>query len=129
MGYSCPVCGDPQADDEHLANHLAVTAMMRGGDHEEWLDDHVPDWEEMGPTDLATEVAELAEKTEYPQVFEDTTDGHDDQSSDSHDHSTASDLPPGADALVDTGDDEETAEILRQAREMTEQRRSDDEEP
>ena len=128
MGYSCPVCDDPQADDEHLANHLAVTAMMRGGDHEAWLDERVPDWEGMGPTELATEVVERAEETEYPQVFEDTTDGHDHQSVESHDQGARADLPPGADALVDADHDVDAEKILEEAREMTEQRRSGDEE-
>ena len=38
MGYACPVCEDPQSDATHLANHLAFTAMLRGGEHGEWLD-------------------------------------------------------------------------------------------
>ena len=41
MGYACPVCDHPQADARHLANHLAFTALARGGDHEAWLDDAV----------------------------------------------------------------------------------------
>lgn len=73
MGFRCPVCGDPQADAGHLANHLAITAVTRGGSHEDWLDEHVPDWEELGEAGLAEEVHELADDAEYPQVFEDTT--------------------------------------------------------
>ncbi len=77
MGYTCPVCGDPQADGRHLADHLAVTAMVHGDDHEAWLDDHAPGWSEMTPADLGPVVAEHAAETDYPQVFEDTTGGHD----------------------------------------------------
>jgi hypothetical protein len=74
MGYACPVCMGPQADPRHLADHLAVTAMVHGDDHEAWLDDHVPDWSEMGPAELGPVVAEHAPETDYPQVFEDTSD-------------------------------------------------------
>lgn len=61
MGYACPVCDERQIDAEHLANHLAFTAILRGGDHETWLDRHAPDWDEMGPEALAAEVSEHAE--------------------------------------------------------------------
>lgn len=64
MGYACPVCEERQIDAEHLANHLAFTAILRGGDHETWLDQHAPDWDEMGPDALATEVTEHAEPVE-----------------------------------------------------------------
>jgi hypothetical protein len=81
-GYACPVCDDPQADADHLANHLAFTAMLRDDGHGAWLDEHVPDWSDRGEADLAAELREraddLLEEREYPQVFEDTTDedGH-----------------------------------------------------
>jgi len=122
MGYRCPVCGDPQADGIHLANHLAFTALVRGGDHEAWLDEHVPDWERRDEEALAGEVTGLAESAEYPQVFEDTTgqSDHDHQ----HDHS-----PRGAENIpVDIGtverqDPEAAEEIMAEAREMTRQRR------
>jgi len=115
MGYSCPVCGDPQADDVHLANHLAFTAIARGGDHEAWLDESVPEWGGMGESELAEAVADHAEETEYPQVFEDTTGGHD--------HGGA-DLPPGTEQLTPDGSlDAEAKEILAEAREMTRKRR------
>lgn len=74
MGFRCPVCSDPQADDRHLANHLAFTAVVRGGDHETWLDEHVSDWEQMDDEELASYVSELATSVEFPQIFEDTTD-------------------------------------------------------
>ena len=143
MGYACPVCGDPQSDAGHLANHLAFTAMLRGGGHEEWLAEHVPEWEGMDEAELAERVAEDAEETEFPQVFEDTTDQHDHeseghdhggghgQSGHGHDqahaggHADAGDLPTGADALGDPGLDEAAREALAEAREMTRKRRED----
>lgn len=146
MGYACPVCDDPQADEGHLANHLAMTAVLRGGEHEAWLDEHVEGWAEMGEADLGPLVAELAEETEYPQVFEDTTGSGGEATG--HEHGTASDadrdgthgergeLPPGAADLpdgflaTDEGDDEghSADEILARARELTEQRRADESE-
>ncbi|MFC7058011.1 DUF5810 domain-containing protein [Halovenus salina] len=126
MGYSCPVCDDPQADARHLANHLAFTALVRGGDHEAWLDEHVPDWESMGEEDLAPEVTEHADETEYPQVFEDTAESHDHQ----HKGQAESDIPddvPVAD-LPDQGDlSAEAADAVERARELTRQRHEDDE--
>jgi len=81
MGYACPVCETPQRDGEHLANHLAFTAMLRGGDHEAWLSETVPEWETATPEALADTVVDHAPAAEYDEVFEDTTtDGHD------HDH-------------------------------------------
>lgn len=73
MGYRCPVCDDPQVDDTHLANHLAFTALVRGGEHEAWLDAEVPDWEQLGETELAAKLRGVVETVEFPQVFEDTT--------------------------------------------------------
>jgi hypothetical protein len=74
-GYACPVCGDPQADAGHLANHLAFTAMLRDDGHATWLDEHVPDWVDRGEADLAAALRERddLEPREFPQVFEDTT--------------------------------------------------------
>ncbi|MFB6165768.1 MAG: DUF5810 domain-containing protein [Haloarculaceae archaeon] len=80
MGYACPVCTDPQADAEHLANHLAFTAMLGDEAHEAWLDEHAPGWQDGGADDLAPRVTAHAAETEFPQVFEDTTHDHD------HDH-------------------------------------------
>jgi hypothetical protein len=74
MGYACPVCEDPQSDGEHLANHLAFTAMLGDDAHEQWLDEHVTDWGERDPADLAAAVTDRADEREFPQLFEDTTD-------------------------------------------------------
>ena len=75
MGYACPVCDAPQADAEHLANHLAFTAMLHGDDHAEFLDARVDGWEDKTPPELAIEVLPHADEAEYDEVFEDTTDG------------------------------------------------------
>jgi hypothetical protein len=141
MGFACPVCGDPQSDARHLANHLAFTAMLRSGDHEAWLDEHVPEWGEMDEATLADRVADVAEETEYPQVFEDTTGGeggadHDHEHGHGHGghagrrggpdrgpggYTDPSDLPAGADALA--GESEDAEEVLAEARELTRKRR------
>jgi hypothetical protein len=75
-GYACPVCDDPQADIGHLANHLAFTAILRNEAHADWLDEHVPAWNEYDEAELSSALAEHSdrlEEREYPQVFEDTT--------------------------------------------------------
>ena len=130
MGYACPVCETPQADARHLANHLAFTAMIHGDDHEAWLDDHLPDWEGAGETELAERVTAFAEETEYQQVFEDTVNVDGEHQ---HDHERSGQLfedearAPGRDGVPHEvrrqGDprlDEETTEIYEEAREMTE---------
>ncbi|MFC6904808.1 DUF5810 domain-containing protein [Halalkalicoccus tibetensis] len=73
MGYACPVCEIPQQDETHLANHLAFSAMLGREGHEEWLDEHVPDWEGMGPEELGERAAAFATEEEFETVFEDTT--------------------------------------------------------
>jgi len=113
MGYACPVCGDPQADATHLANHLAFTALTGGDDHEAWLDDHVPGWGQLGETELAERVVDHAEQREFPQVFEESGTG---------DHDHAGDLPAGADShrgAASMSDDD--AAVLEEARELTEE--------
>ncbi|WP_439028598.1 DUF5810 domain-containing protein [Haloarchaeobius sp. DT45] len=118
MGYACPVCEVPHADAEHLANHLAFTAMLHSDDHEDWLDDHAPDWESSNPTELGPVVAEHVDETEFDEVFEDTTHQHD------HDHghgrfedAVAEQVGRGAGGRGDlTGDQ---ADVLQEARELT----------
>ena len=83
MGYACPVCGDPQADAGHLANHLAFTAILGADHHEAWLEEHAPSWGEMGEAELAEAVVDHVEETEFPQVFEDTVGGLKESASDS----------------------------------------------
>ena len=130
MGYACPVCAIPQRDGEHLAHHLAFTAMIHNGDHEAWLDEHAPDWETRTPETLAEAVVDRAEPAEYHEVFEDTVDrgrpgvdagteraGHD--HADPRAHGMHRDHGAGA-------PDPETAAVLREARELTRQMRADD---
>lgn len=63
-GYECPVCGVPQAEPQHLANHVAFAAMLDEADHEDWLDEHAPDWSEMSPDELADVVVEHAPESD-----------------------------------------------------------------
>jgi hypothetical protein len=113
MGYACPVCTTPQADDVHLANHLAFTALTGDSDHEAWLDDHVDVWDQLGPSELAVEVTDHAEKTEFPQMFE--ASGHE-----KHTHNTQ-DIPNTAHTDRSLSDADEA--VLSEARELTEQMR------
>ncbi|KAB1198059.1 MULTISPECIES: DUF5810 domain-containing protein [Haloferax] len=85
MGYACPVCDAPQRDETHLANHMALQAIVHSDAHETWLDEHAPDWDTMNADGLGPILAELAVEREFDEVFEDTVDrthghGHD------HDH-------------------------------------------
>lgn len=68
MGYACPVCEEPQADGEHLANHLAFSAMLGRADHADWLDEHAPDWGDDDPGSLADRVTPRAETIEVPDL-------------------------------------------------------------
>lgn len=126
MGYSCPVCEDPQADGVHLANHLAITAMTRGGDHEEFLDEHVPEWQELGEDELAERLQGAADETEYPQVFEDTTGGHDHDhdhtGSPQRGHGSGADSIPFDTEIPDAPSDDEAGEIIEEAMELTRKR-------
>ncbi|WP_435097529.1 DUF5810 domain-containing protein [Halorubrum sp. N11] len=134
MGYACPVCETPQRDGEHLAHHLAFTAMLHGDDHEAWLDDRVPDWSDREPSGLAAEVTPHAEDAEYHEVFEDTVDrgrpdvdlgahdraGHGQADHDHADHASHDHAAGGRSGAVDaTGEtDPEVASAIREAREM-----------
>lgn len=68
MAFACPACGRPQADGEHLAHHVALTASLHDDEHREWLDGAVPDWADRTPASLAAELVEAAEETEYPSL-------------------------------------------------------------
>jgi hypothetical protein len=142
MGYACPVCETPQRDGEHLAHHLAFTAMLHGDDHEAWLDDRVPDWSDRDPDGLAAAVTPHAEEAEYREVFEDTVErgrpdvdlGDRDRAGHAggghgaghagHEHDRAGRRGGdgrGAPGAVDESGatDPETAAALREARELT----------
>jgi hypothetical protein len=138
MGYACPVCSDPQADAGHLANHLAFTAILGDDDHEAWLDERAPGWADMGERELASTVSERVEEIEFPQLFEDTAGGLDAEPEESpaersgalfgdHDHDHGhSHSTPSTDSSPEPAD-EETEQILEEARELT-RRMLDDEE-
>jgi hypothetical protein len=119
MGYACPVCETPQRDAEHLANHLAFTAMLHGDAHESWLDDHAPGWNEEGVDELAPVVAEYATEADYDEVFEESVPegAARDREDHAHDHQR-----PSTGAAFDAGGvntDADTQRALAEAREMT----------
>ncbi|MDZ5812761.1 DUF5810 domain-containing protein [Halorubrum sp. AD140] len=135
MGYACPVCEIPQRDGEHLAHHLAFTAMLHGDDHEAWLDERVPDWSDRDPAGLAAAVTPHADDAEYREVFEDTVDrgrpnvdledhdhaghghGHEGHA---HGHRTGRGAPGATGAVDESGaTNPETEAALREARELT----------
>ena len=123
MGYACPVCDDPQADAGHLANHLAFTALARGGDHEAWLDEHVPGWGQLGESELADELVDEAEEAEYPQVFEESgVEGGHDHDQGTHGHGVD---PADARARGRGEMDDEARAIMEEARAITEEMRAD----
>jgi hypothetical protein len=154
MGYECPVCSTPQADARHLANHMAIVAMMGREDHAAWLDEHTPGWADAGEAELAPRVAEHATEKEFPQVFEDTVGGleegadpddpleerggalFDDTEGIPHGHDHGGDHPhqhtPQEAHLAGEGVDaehldEETRAVLEEAREMTRTMLADEE--
>lgn len=64
MGYLCPVCEEAEIDAEHLANHMAFTAILRSSEHEDWLDENASEWTDMAPETLGPIVAEHAEEVD-----------------------------------------------------------------
>lgn len=158
MGYECPVCSTPQADARHLANHMAFTAVLGDADHETWLDEHAPGWNEAGEAELAPRVAEHAPETEFDQVFEDTVGGLEESDptdppaersgalfddSQGHEHAHGRDPGRGHDSghRHDSGHahghgpaqepeelDDETRAVLEEARDMTREMLADGEE-
>lgn len=134
MGYACPVCDLPQRDGEHLANHLAFTAMLHGDEHEEWLDEHAPDWGGANPERLAERVVEHAPEADYEEVFEDTVDrGASDHNHDHH-REIGGALPEGGVPAPGTGfgsagatEDVETQRIIAKAQELTRKMREEGE--
>ncbi|WP_435361030.1 DUF5810 domain-containing protein [Haloarchaeobius sp. DFWS5] len=121
MGYACPVCEVPHADAEHLANHLAFTAMLHSDDHEQWLDDHAPDWEQSNPESLAPVVSEHVDEAEFEGVFDDTTHDHEHE----HDHGSFEDAVAdqvGGAGAAGRGDlTASQSDVLDEARELTRQ--------
>jgi hypothetical protein len=121
MGYACPVCEVPQHDAEHLANHLAMTALTHGDAHEDWLDDHIADWSAESPETLGDRVAPHAEEAPHETVFENTAHDHDHNQD--HDHASV-DMPAGAAPAPDT---EAAQAAIEEARRMRAERADDHE--
>ncbi|MFW5903476.1 MAG: DUF5810 domain-containing protein [Halolamina sp.] len=128
MGYRCPVCEEPQLDGEHLANHLAFTAMIRSADHAAWLDEHVSDWTELRPAELAEQVTPHAPEEDLPEELEAAA---------THDHTPARERGRGAYSerrreARDRQREEltgEAAEVMAEARRMTRKMHERAEEP
>lgn len=126
MAFRCPVCASLEVDGEHLANHLAFTAVIRGDDHEGWLDEHVSGWSEMGPGELAPLVVEAVPAVDVPEVDAEDADG-----GGGHAHEGGGRLEealarqgshrgPGSTSSQGRGDlSEEAAGVMAEAREMT----------
>lgn len=145
MGYACPVCEAPQVDARHLANHLAFSALLGDDDHEAWLEEHAPGWDQEDDEGLAELVVEHATEVDLPDAA-----GHDHASPDRENvgrgrdidrpgdlagggHDTIDDHDPGV-TFDDFGDADPTArsdpaldadakDVLREAYEMTRKRR------
>ena len=128
MGYLCPVCAEPFGDAAACANHLAVTAILHGEDHEAWLadavderadeavDDTADDWESVPRSELAELVADRGEETtdhDHPGEHSHThpVDG-------SHGGATQGE-PAITESTVDTALDADARAILDEARELT----------
>lgn len=121
MGYACPVCEAEQADAEHLANHLAITASLGRKDHRAWLEEHAPDWGDCTPAELGDLVAAHAPEIETPD-FDDAN----------HDRGRPAGLEEGiARGSRQSGRGSLSAEaesVLQEAREMTQRMHEPDDE-
>jgi len=132
MSYLCPVCAAPFGDAEPLADHLAVTAILHGGDHEAWLDDTVDDWDGLSRVDLGERVVDHAETTDdHEHIGE---HGHGDHEHSHSEPEPASGLPNGIDAadgstpgVGDTALDADAQAIIEEARELTREMAGEDE--
>ncbi|AGN01180.1 hypothetical protein L593_06155 [Salinarchaeum sp. Harcht-Bsk1] len=129
MAYACPVCETLAPDGEHLAHHLAIVAMTRGGDHERWLDDHAAGWREEGPEALAATATEYAETVEHELADESAGEhpdvGHDHGQTGGAGHADRVSQIGGAEPPA--ADNEETAAVLAEAREITQRMLGEDE--
>lgn len=126
MAYACPVCAEPQVDPAHLANHVAFTAITGDDAHEEWLEATVGEWGQMGQDELADVVVEHAAETAFPVADVEGHGGH--EHGRDHDHSheqePQQERPRSVSADVDALD-EDAAEVLAEAREMTREMHKD----
>ena len=112
-----------------MANHLAMTAMLHGEDHEAWLDERVAEWGEYTPPELAAKIVDDAEAIDYEEATAEdaeieipTDDGHDHEHDHTGTHPTEEIADPGE--VPDSGFIDEAAEqAVAEAREMTRKRR------
>ncbi|MDS0476788.1 DUF5810 domain-containing protein [Natrinema sp. 1APR25-10V2] len=116
MGYACPVCDAEEADAEHLANHLAITASLGREEHRAWLEEHAPDWSDCSPEELGEIVSPHAEEIDTPDF--DTAGhqhGHGPGRPDSLEGGIArQSRQPGRGSMT-----AETEDVLREAAELT----------
>ena len=124
MSYLCPVCESPFGGSEPLADHLAVSAILHGGNHEAWLDETVADWDDLSRAQLGDRVVDHA----------DTTDDHEHIGEHSHgEPEPASGLPNGIDSrasahnTADSTLDADAQAIIEEARELTREMQRGDE--
>ncbi|ATW89976.1 hypothetical protein halTADL_3274 [Halohasta litchfieldiae] len=130
MGYLCPVCEEPFGDEAQCANHLAVTAILHGEAHDQWLaeavderDDGTDDWESVPRADLAAIVAERAAETtdhDHPGDHTHPVDNGGDQPVDN----AGEQQQPGQPAITESPGETEALDadaqsILNEARELT----------
>lgn len=121
MKYECPVCEVPQADAEHLAHHLAFTAMLHSDDHETWLDNRVEDWADSQPQELAMNVTEYVDEVDDDSEFEEMARNQQPTDSSHHHRPAVQDFPSRPSSLERHEQlDDEAASIMNDAREMTE---------
>ena len=132
MSYLCPVCAAPFGGGKPLADHLAVTAILHGGDHETWLNDTVADWASLSRADLGERVVDHAGTADdHEHIGEHSHSDHE------HSHSDpepASGLPNGIDAAGsrreaggNTAVDADAQAIIDEARELTREMQGEDE--
>jgi hypothetical protein len=115
---SCPVCGEPQADPVHLADHLAFVALLDEEDHRAWLEEHAPGWAESGTEELA---AQVAEKVPEADVEVDTTEPEPHDHGQEHGHHGAD----GRESAENPDLDPETRDVIEEARRLTREMRGE----
>ena len=129
MSYLCPVCASPFGGSEPLADHLAITAILHGGDHEAWLDETVADWASLSRAALGERVVDHAETADDHEHI----GAHNDGGNHSHgEPEPASGLPNGIDAAGSGREaggtlDADAQAIIEEARELTREMHDKDE--
>jgi hypothetical protein len=126
VAYACPVCETIAPDGEHLAHHLAIVAMTRNEEHETWLDDHAPDWQESSPGELAAVATERADEIDH-ELADEAAGGRPDVGH-AHGHGGDRGRRTGDTAPSTDAGDDETAAVLAEAQELTQRMLGEDEE-